>query len=191
MYLPGSLCLCSIISCSILLFVVNPETSCRILLGKVINMESESVERTDRVVIYGAMAGAAPALKRHILDTAKRFDIKRGVDLCTNSGFWKEAFFGLKPVLGSDQKPTIPGLVIVSGGIRQYDPWNGNSMTIDSFSDLDTSGRTFFDHVSNLCDQWGVPIIKNNQEPDDFPETDDFDDDSGIPWELDDRDDDS
>lgn len=170
---------------------MNPETSCRILLDLVISMESESVERTDRVVIYGAMAGTAPALNRHILDTAKRFDVERDVDLCTNSGFWKEAFFGLKPALGSDQKPTIPGLVIVSGGIRQYDPWNGNGMTIDSFSELDPKGRTFFDHVSSLCDQWGVPIVKNNQEPDDFQEIDDFDDDSGFPWELDDRDDDS
>lgn len=109
-----------------------------------------------RVVIYGAnISGAhdfARAFRRHIEEmgiTDAQIIHERNVS------YWKKQFYG-----ESDEKPgvrTLPRGVVVFDVMRQYDPWSGQGMFIDSFGYEGQKTETFFDHIKQLCEKHGVP----------------------------------
>lgn len=128
------------------------------------------IPRTNRVVVYGTKGGSAPYLTQAILDKAELLEKEIDTFYCSDSGRFQDAFFNREfdPEGNQINIDTLPSGVIVCSEIRQYDPWNGNGMTIEAFVDKDSRGLTFFDTVAQLCDPHGVPIVKNEQTVDDF-----------------------
>lgn len=115
---------------------------------------SHELERRDQVVVLGShLAGA-----RSIVDkvNAHLQESSQPAVYCRDVRFIEDAIFGTNPDDSSVER-TAPSGVILLPTMRQYDI-GGRGMTVRTTSDKDIDNRTVFDIVTELCEQYGIPL---------------------------------
>lgn len=135
--------------------------------GNLANKDAQPKEirqSQSRIVVFGSRVSGAANFSQDFTNLLEKRGIEHvEVEWYREAPHIKTSFFGLAPGEPfSDPKASLPRGVVVFPELRQYH--NGMGMSIRTHFAKGLDDKTPYDHIKELCDKFGVPCVRMEEE---------------------------